>query len=115
MLCVVALTSACGARRSDGPPPIPARPKDRLIIWAGGDPEDGPPPLRVKFTCESLIDSEQPTAFQWDFGDGSSPSREQNPAHTYKRAGMYVAKVIAWDEQGHAGEDTVRIDVEAEE
>ena len=115
LLAAVVSASACGLMRSDVPPPIPARPKDRLIMWAGGDPEDGPPPLTVQFTCESLIDEEQPTAYQWDFGDGSAVSREQKPRHTFTRPGMYVVRLIAWDDQGHAGEDTVRIDVEADE
>ena len=49
-------------------------------------PTSGTAPLAVAFTDRS---TGAPTAWSWNFGDGSS-STEQNPAHTYTQAGTYT-------------------------
>lgn len=39
-----------------------------------------------------------PTAWSWDFGDGSAPSVEQNPLHSYSAPGVYdVALTATYD------------------
>ena len=43
-------------------------------------------PLRIQFVDMS---SGTPTQWKWDFGDGSNPSEESNPLHTYTVAGKY--------------------------
>lgn len=51
--------------------------------------------LRANFTDTS---TNNPTSWQWDFGDCSSPScgsTEQNPQHTYAVAGQYNVKLTA--------------------
>lgn len=107
--------AACGRGVSPAavPPPVPADPARRLVLWAEARPDEGPAPLEVEFSCESLVPDEEPAGFHWDFGDGSPPARTGRPRHTYARPGMYVARVVAWDGAGQVGEDTVRIDVEA--
>jgi len=113
LLGTIAAASACATKRAEGPPPMPAQPRNLLIVWASGDPDDGPAPLTVRFACDPMIADEPPSEYHWDFGDGSAPSREASPRHTYARPGMYVARVVAWDDKGHVGDDTVRIDVES--
>ena len=42
-------------------------------------------PLTVQFTDQTPGS----TAWQWDFGDGSAPSTQQNPTHTYTTTGSF--------------------------
>lgn len=46
----------------------------------GTGPQEGPPPLTMKFTDRS---TGEVTSWEWTFGDGES-STEQNPEHVYK-------------------------------
>ena len=54
-------------------------------------PTSGTAPLTVDFTDTS---SGSPTAWSWDFGDGTS-STLQNPAHAYTTAGTYTVSLTA--------------------
>jgi PKD repeat protein len=63
------------------------------------DVTTGYAPLVVRFT-----DSSQniPTAWSWDFGDGST-SFLQNPGHTYSTGGFYTVRLIAANKAGSSG------------
>jgi tripartite motif-containing protein 71 len=52
-------------------------------------PTSGKVPLTVNFTDKS---TNIPTSWKWNFGDGTS-STEQNPVHTYCKAGKYTVKL----------------------
>ncbi len=65
----------------------------------------GEAPLTVTFTDES---TGSPTAWKWNFGDGSTiiggtTSAYKNPTHTYEKAGIYEVKETAINS---AGKDT---------
>lgn len=60
-------------------------------------PTSGTAPLTVQFTD---LSTEQPTAWSWDFGDGSTPATGQNPMHTYTTAGTYTVSLTATNEAG---------------
>jgi len=62
----------------------------------GGDPVSGYRPLDVQFTDNS---TGNPTAWEWDFGDGGS-STEQNPSHEYTAAGTYTVSLTVTSAQG---------------
>jgi PKD repeat protein len=62
-------------------------------------PTSGNAPLNVAFTDGS---TGNPTAWSWDFGDGTS-SPEQDPTHTYTAAGTYTVSLTA---SNAAGPDT---------
>lgn len=51
-------------------------------------------PLFVQFTDQS----ESTTKRVWNFGDGSDNSYDQNPIHTYSKAGNYTVTLIASNE-----------------
>lgn len=55
-------------------------------------PITGSPPLSVTFTDESW---RFPTAWLWDFGDGSAPSSDQHPTHVYASSGIYDVRLYA--------------------
>ncbi|MEM6631016.1 MAG: PKD domain-containing protein [Bacteroidota bacterium] len=53
--------------------------------------------LIVQFTDQS---TNNPTAWLWDFGDGTTPSNLQNPFHTYTDAGRYTVRLTATNANG---------------
>jgi len=56
----------------------------------------GPAPLAVQFTDTS---TGNPTAWLWDFGDGSTSS-QQHPVHTYLEEGLYTVNLTISTSRG---------------
>ncbi|HEX5598628.1 MAG TPA: ThuA domain-containing protein [Micromonosporaceae bacterium] len=50
-------------------------------------------------------------AWEWDFGDGSKPSTEANPTHTYAKYGTYQAKLKVTYADGEVSTGTITVDV----
>ncbi|MDO9550556.1 MAG: PKD domain-containing protein [Methanoregula sp.] len=61
-----------------------------------GSPLAGPAPLTVQF-MDASVDA---TTWQWNFGDGSPVSSEQNPVHTYAATGQYSVTLVAGNSFG---------------
>lgn len=59
-------------------------------------PSEGEAPLTVQFND---LSTGLPTAFSWDFGDGSG-SVEQNPVHTYVKEGEYTVSLTVSNQFG---------------
>ena len=53
----------------------------------------------------SAYGSEPPYSYHWDFGDGTT-STEQNPVHTYTKAGNYTVTLTVTDAYGNTAIDT---------
>ncbi len=49
---------------------------------------------------DSSTDDEAVTAWRWDFGDGTAPSMEENPAHTYATEAQYLVTLRVTDNEG---------------
>jgi|GEM_PF-5299305 len=62
-----------------------------------GSPTAGEAPLTVKFTNLSTGNI---SAYAWDFGDGSTINTEQNPSHTYEKAGTYSMSLTVTGNNG---------------
>jgi PKD repeat protein len=60
-----------------------------LVSKFVADPSSGKAPLAVRFTDKS---TGSPTAWAWDFGDGSK-STDQYPSHTFTTSGSYDVKL----------------------
>jgi PKD repeat protein len=87
-----------------------------FLVWAEAEPDEGPPPLTVRFTVEALEDAELAGAkYEWDFGDGSPVSTDARPTHTYSKLGTYEARLKVTDSSGKVGNDIAFIYVEDEE
>lgn len=54
-------------------------------------PLSGCEPLAVSFTSNTQFASQ----YIWDFGDGSTRSKLENPVHLYDKEGIYTVKLIA--------------------
>lgn len=61
-----------------------------------GTPLSGTAPLSVAFTD---LSTNSPTAWTWDFGDGTSATT-QNPTHIYNYVGVYTVTLIASSSAG---------------
>jgi uncharacterized repeat protein (TIGR01451 family) len=71
------------------------------------EPRSGSLPLTVQFTDLSTGD---PTAWAWDFGDGSAIGSRPQPTHTYALTGTYtVALTVTRDQPAH-GDTVIKYD-----
>jgi len=76
-------------------------------------PTSGTGPLTVSFNGTSSYDSGGSiTAYQWNFGDGTSGSGS-TIQHTYQAAGSYTATLTVTDPGGSTGSRSVGISVQA--
>ena len=82
-----------------------------LLAWADASPEEGKAPLTVQFTAETE-GGKQPFKFTWKFGDGTADSHEQNPKHTYEKAGKYRADLDVGDSVEDEDSDYIEIEVQ---
>ncbi len=73
------------------PVPTPTPPPVAPIAAFTGAPTSGSAPLAVTFTDTS---TGGPTAWTWDFGDGTS-STAQNPSKTYAASGTYTVSLTS--------------------
>ncbi|MEW6378142.1 MAG: PKD domain-containing protein [bacterium] len=58
-------------------------------------------PLEVSFTD---LSTNNPTSWEWNFGDGTATSSIRNPVHTYSRSGTYTVSLKVTN---GCGEDTM--------
>ncbi|PJJ62421.1 ThuA domain-containing protein [Compostimonas suwonensis] len=81
------------------------------IARASANVTDGPgPSLEVQFSSEGTRHPVGvPYTIEWDFGDGTPRSTEQDPIHTYTQNGVYTAKLTATDEDGKTAIANVQI------
>jgi PKD repeat protein len=81
-----------------------------LVAWIDeNEPEDGPAPLTVKFTSV-VKGGTPPYSYKWDFDDGSEPSAEPHPMHTFTDAGLFWPELVVTDSRGQEDDDTTIIE-----
>lgn len=109
--------AAAAGEPAQAPPPAAQQPpagttaeRDDCVVVADVNPDFGPPPLSVAFTAEA--ECGQGATYKWDFGDGSPPSTEPNPTHTYTKDGDYTASVTVSGPDGATASDDIDIFVE---
>lgn len=111
----VAAAAPAAAPMGQAPAAAPAQePADELYVDLEGDPDEGAPPLSVKWTS-TVEDGTPPYTYKWDFGDGSAPSTEANPTHVYQKEGEFTATLSVTDSKGVGGSEEYDILVEKEE
>lgn len=82
---------------------------DNLTDWHVGEYD---PVADFSYTvndCDAIFTSlsQNATNFEWDFGDGTPHSFEENPVHIYTSSGYYDITIIAGDNCGKS--DTLQI------
>ena len=81
-----------------------------LYVDAVAEPDEGSPPLAVVFTA-IVEDHSGSYTCRWDFGDGSPPSNETNPEHTYEREGDFIVTLSCRDDKGLEGDAEIDVTV----
>jgi uncharacterized repeat protein (TIGR01451 family) len=71
------------------------------------DPQNGVIPLTVQFTDTT---SGGPTAWAWDFGDGTTVSSQQHPTHTYVTTGTHTVTLTVNRARPAHSDTVVRFD-----
>lgn len=89
-------------------------PAEELYVDLEGDPDEGAPPLTVKWTS-TVEDGTPPYTYKWDFGDGSPAATDANPTHVYQKEGEFTATLSVTDSKGIGGSEEYDILVEKEE
>jgi PKD domain len=79
-------------------PPDPAPAARYFHTLAEANPNGGPTPLKVEFRV-TPFKAFGKVRYEWHFDDGTR-STEQNPTHTFTKAGSYNAQVQATDSRG---------------
>jgi PKD repeat protein len=92
----------------------PAPAVDELYVDLEGDPDEGAPPLTVKWTS-TVEDGTPPYTYKWDFGDGSPTSSDANPTHVFQKEGEFTTTLSVTDSKGITGSEEYDILVEKEE
>ncbi len=78
---------------------------------AGADVTSGPAPLTVGFDGAGSSDPDGTiTAYEWDFGDGTSDTGA-SPSHTYPAPGAYLVTLRVTDDGGSSDPTTMLITV----
>jgi hypothetical protein len=99
-----------------GPPgaaataPAQAEQAPTFFCWMDEDEDAGYAPLTVQFTSH-VEGGVPPYTVTWNFDDGSPPSSERNPVHTYTKPGRYLAELFATDSRGDKDDDFTIIEV----
>ncbi len=97
---VVTVTDSLSNSASSAPITITVSAAGSLTATATPSVTSGTAPLAVTFTG-SASGGTGPYTYYWNFGDGTTGSTTQNPAHTYAAAGTYTAKLTVNDSASH--------------
>jgi PKD repeat protein len=87
---------------------------EELYVDLEGEPDEGAPPLSVKWTS-TVEDGTPPYTYKWDYGDGTPAGTEANPSHVYQKEGEFTATLTVTDSKGLTGSEEYDILVEKEE
>ncbi|WP_139786638.1 DUF1566 domain-containing protein, partial [Desulfamplus magnetovallimortis] len=83
---------------------------DPLTFSILASEEEGYAPLVVSFSC-TVSSGSSPYEYEWDFGDGSAASSQQNPVHTYDVSGVYAVICKVTDSAGEELSKSVAVEV----
>ncbi len=93
---VLTASNSAGSSKTTKPSYIKVKPATRPVANFTSNVTSGYAPLDVSFTDKS---SGSPTSWKWTFGDGIN-STQQNPVHTYSKAGNYTVVLTAINSAG---------------
>jgi len=80
-------------------------------VVASAAPLSGNAPLTVSFTAVATDLDGTVQSYNWNFGDNTPNSSQQNPSHTYSVNGTFTATVTVTDNSGLTATSTVAITV----
>jgi PKD repeat protein len=68
-------------------------------------------PTTIQFICEENDPDGTIVSYEWEFGDGTPNSNEQNPVHIYNISGSYVIFLKVIDNEGAIGTNITHVNV----
>ncbi|MGH2979071.1 MAG: PKD domain-containing protein [Solirubrobacterales bacterium] len=95
-LAAAVFVASCGGDEDEG--------GGNFNVTGNADHFAGPTPLVSRFTADAK-NAKGDVAYRWRFDDGTT-SEEQNPTHTFPRAGYYTVILDARDEEGNNDRQT---------
>jgi hypothetical protein len=95
-LAAALFVAACGGDDESG--------GGNFSVTGNADHFAGPTPLISRFSANAKS-ANGDVAYRWRFDDGTT-SEEQNPTHTFRRAGYYTVILDARDEDGNNDRQT---------
>lgn len=98
---------------ADEPEPEEEPEEADCSVIADADPDYGEAPVTVQFSVDYEC-TESGAVVSWDFGDGATTAGEENPSHSYRENGEYVAVVTVTTPDGATATDEIDITVESE-
>ncbi|MBD3310245.1 PKD domain-containing protein, partial [Candidatus Woesearchaeota archaeon] len=78
------------------------------FTWDPTNPDEG---STVDFTDLSTAYDDPISGWEWEFGDGSANSNDQDPSHVYASNGTYPVTLTVWDADGSSASLTQYISV----
>ena len=84
-----------------------------LYAEVEAQPDEGPPPLEVKFTV-LVEDNQGKVECEWNFGDNTPMLNTLEPQHVFQNEGDYEVIATCRDEKGVSGEGDIDLFVETE-
>jgi PKD repeat protein len=105
-VCVLTVTDACLSTDTDS---VTITVNPALSCDAGG-PYSGTICIAVQFSG-TATGGHPGYTWDWDFGDGSPHSSEQNPTHLYASDGSYTATLTVTDSQLDTAVDTASVSI----
>ena len=72
-------------------------------------PATGEAPLMCAFSSSGSTDDGVIVSRSWNFGDGSAPSSDPNPVHTFTSAGTFNVTLNVTDDDGLTGSSSVTV------
>jgi PKD repeat protein len=93
-------------------PAAPPPPPPELYVEPEANPEEGAPPLAVRFSV-LVEDNVGAVECEWDFGDGSPKVKSLEPTHVFQTENDYEVVAVCRDEKGVTGEGDIDVFVEA--
>jgi|GEM_PF-6971749 len=67
------------------------------VLSISANPTSGAVPLEVAFAASATDPDGNQLSYSWDFDDGSPPTTQQNPVHTFSIKGNYVVTCTVTD------------------
>jgi hypothetical protein len=100
VLALMVIGAGCGGGNDNKKPGSGA-----LALSVDAERFAGPTPLNTKFSAKPK-NAQGQVHYRWHFDDGTE-SEEQNPPHSFPRAGYYTVMVDARDESGNSTRESL--------
>lgn len=109
-LVVMTVLGAWGLAAACAPNPGDGTTNAAPVAQAAANP--GTTSMEVAFSSAGSHDPDGSiAAYSWNFGDGSAPSSDPNPSHTYLNVGTFTATLTVTDLKGATGTASVAVTV----